>query len=630
MMQHARGEFWMRFLIVFFTALLLPGCSPEKDSSTKPESLSGVVSAESVKRESETEKLNAWLNEEFDDYLDFSPMAKTRLGSKSDYGMLDDVSDAQREKVLSWRRRSVDHMRVNFNRDQLDDQGKLSWDLWVFLLTRAEASLPFERHRYVFGRRGPHTSLPNSLINYHKVDSPEDMLAYIARIHDSYRYLSQHLNQAKQSAAAGIRAPYFDYEISMSQSERVITGEPFTSEEGDSAIWADITAKIAALEKNGKIDAKESKALHDAAQRALHEAFKPAYDAILSWQASDIDNVSSKAKGVWALPNGKSFYDYRLTQMTTLPMSAKDIHETGLVEVARIQSEMETIKENVRFDGSLYEFFTFMREDDQFYFQNDDKGRQQYLSMAEGFLNNVEKKLPEFFGLLPKGKLEVRRVEPFREQPGAAAHYMRGTTDGKRPGVFYIHLADMRATANYRLENLAYHEGLPGHHMQIAIQQELQDIPDFRRYHGYTAFSEGWGLYAEYLGKDMGFYKDHYSDFGRLSGEIWRAIRLVVDTGIHAKQWTEAQAIDYALRNSPRPVASVKSEIRRYFNSPGQATAYKIGMLKILELRSRAMTALGDKFDYRDFHDVILGNGPLPLPLLESQVDNWIAKQKGL
>ena len=630
MMRHAKGEFYMRFLIIVFTSLLLAGCTSEEDPSTRIESLSGVESAADVKLGSETQQLNAWLDKEFDDYLDFSPMAKTRQGSKSDYSMLDDVSDAQREKVLSWRRRSVDHMRATFNRDQLDDQGKLSWDLWAFLLTRAEASLPYQRHRYVFGRRGPHTSLPNSLINYHKVDSPEDMLAYIARINDSYRYLSQYLDQAKKSAAAGIRAPYFDYEISMSQSQRVITGEPFTSEEGDSAIWADITAKIATLEKGGKINAQESQVLYDAAQRALLEAFKPAYNAILSWQASDIDNVSSKAKGVWALPNGELFYDYRLTQMTTLPLSAKDIHETGLAEVARIQSEMETIKKNVGFDGSLYEFFTFMREDDQFYFQNNDEGRQKYLSMAEGFLEDVEQKLPEYFGLLPKGKLEVRRVEPFREQPGAAAHYMRGTLDGKRPGVFYIHLSDMRATAKYRLENLAYHEGLPGHHMQIAIQQELENIPHFRRYHGYTAYSEGWGLYAEYLGKDMGFYKDDYSDFGRLSGEIWRAIRLVVDTGIHAKQWTEAQAIDYALRNSPRPIASVKSEVRRYFNAPGQATAYKIGMLKILELRSRAMTALGDKFDYRDFHDVILGNGPLPLPLLESQVDTWIAKQKGL
>ena len=624
----------MRLLVIVLLTLFLYACSSEKDTSSHSETTSSIDGpapepAGKADKITHTEQLNAWLDEEFEHYLDFSPLAKTRLGSKSDYGLLDDASDAQREKVLNWRRRSVEEMLSNFNRDQLTTQGKLSWDLWTFLLDRAEAGVPFKRHRFVFGRRGPHTRLPNSLINYHKVDTPEDMQAYISRLGESNRYLSQYLEQAKLSAAEGIRAPYFDYQISMSQSQRVVTGEPFTRE-GSSAIWADITAKVDSLEKDGKIDPSRSAELKESARTALLESFKPAYDAILAWQSSDIDNVSDIANGVWALPNGEAFYNYRLSQMTTLPLSANDIHDTGLAEVTRIQSEMETIKKNVGFEGSLYEFFTFMREDDQFYFENNEEGRQNYLTMAEGFLNEVEKKLPEYFGILPKGKLEVRRVEPFREQPGAAAHYMRGTLDGKRPGVFYVHLADMKATANYRLENLAYHEGLPGHHMQIAIQQELEDIPRFRTYHGYTAFSEGWGLYAEYLGKDMGFYRDDYSNFGRLSGEIWRAIRLVVDTGIHEKRWTEAQAIDYALRNSPRPEASVKSEVRRYFNAPGQATAYKIGMLKILELRSRAMSALGDRFDFRDFHDVILGNGPLPLPVLESQVDMWIAEQKGV
>ncbi|MCZ6617993.1 MAG: DUF885 domain-containing protein, partial [Gammaproteobacteria bacterium] len=190
------------------------------------------------------------------------------------------------------------------------------------------------------------------------------------------------------------------------------------------------------------------------------------------------------------------------------------------------------------------------------------------------------------------------------------------------------HLADMRATANYRLENLAYHEGLPGHHMQIAIQQELENLPRFRTYHGYTAFTEGWGLYAEFLGKEMGFYQDGYTDFGRLSGEIWRAIRLVVDTGIHAKQWTEEQAVQYALLNSPRPETAVRSEIRRYFNMPAQATAYKIGMLKIQEYRAHAEAELGDEFDIRGFHDVVLGGGALPLSFLEARVNQWITKIK--
>jgi uncharacterized protein (DUF885 family) len=274
---------------------------------------------------------------------------------------------------------------------------------------------------------------------------------------------------------------------------------------------------------------------------------------------------------------------------------------------------MEQIKKKVAFEGTLQEFFEYTRTDDQFFFPDTDKGRADYLALADEYLVEMEKKLPEYFGILPKADLEVRRVEAFREQPGAAAHYRRGTKDGSRP--------------NFRLEDLAYHEGLPGHHMQLSIQQELENVPRFRTYHGYTAYSEGWGLYAEYLGKDMGFYDDAYSDFGRLSGEIWRAVRLVVDTGIHARKWTEQQAVDYALQNSARPESSVRSEIQRYFNNPAQATAYKIGMLKILELRAGAKEELGDRFDIRSFHDAVLGSGSLPLPILEMRINEWITSQ---
>jgi uncharacterized protein (DUF885 family) len=219
-------------------------------------------------------------------------------------------------------------------------------------------------------------------------------------------------------------------------------------------------------------------------------------------------------------------------------------------------------------------------------------------------------------------------VEAFRESAGGAAHYRSGTKDGSRPGVFYVHLADMRAVAVNRLENLAYHEGLPGHHMQRSIQKELDGVPQFRANGSYTAFTEGWGLYAELLGKEMGGYLDPYSDMGRLSGEIWRAVRLVVDTGIHAKQWTEDQAVQYALENSPRPELSVRSEIKRYFNNPGQATAYKIGMLKILEYRAKAEAELGEKFDIKAFHDTVLGSGPLPMTALEAKIDRWIESVK--
>jgi uncharacterized protein (DUF885 family) len=289
---------------------------------------------------------------------------------------------------------------------------------------------------------------------------------------------------------------------------------------------------------------------------------------------------------------------------------------------------MEVIKRQVGFEGSLQSFFNFLREDDQFYYPNTDQGRNDYLALADEILADMYTRLPDFFGILPKAGLQVKRVEAFREVPGGAAHYARGTADGSRPGTFYAHLIDMRAVAINRLENLSYHEGVPGHHMQISIQQELENIPRFRTTRGYTAFSEGWGLYAELLGKEMGGYQDPYADMGRLSGEIWRAVRLAVDTGIHDQGWTQEQAVAYALANSPRPESSVRSEVRRYFNNPGQATAYKIGMLKILEYRAMAEEELGSDFDIKTFHDTVLGSGALPMPVLQAKIERWIESLK--
>ena len=354
------------------------------------------------------------------------------------------------------------------------------------------------------------------------------------------------------------------------------------------------------------------------------EDVQPAYEAIISWLKEEQRQVGQSGGGAWSLPDGDSYYRYRLESITTLPLTAEAIHETGLQEVARIHAEMDAIRETVGFEGSLQDFFVFMREDDQFYYPSTENGRAAYLNLSRDYLAEMEAVVPDYFHLLPEAALEVRRVEAFREQPGGAAHYARGTPDGSRPGVFYMHLIDMSTHPVYRIENLSYHEGLPGHHMQISIQQELEGIPKFRGYHGYTAYSEGWGLYSEYLAKDMGFYNSPYNDFGRLSGELWRAIRLVVDTGIHAKRWTSEQAIKYALSHSSKPSAAVESEIHRYVYMPAQATAYKIGMMKIIELRAKAQGVLGDKFDFADFHSIVLGSGPLPLPVLEARVDDWV------
>lgn len=609
---------------------LLAACSDGTNTSISQENASPDKDATAPSApDIATRQFNTWLDTEFEEYLNFSPQTRTRLGDKTDYDQLDDASMAAERKELEWRRASVAEMKQKFSRDSLDATGKTSWDLWEFLLAQEEAGVPYRYHRYIFGRRGPHTWLPNTLINHHKVDTVADLDAYLSRLKQVDRQLGQYLDRAKTSASQGIRAPYFDYELALSQSQRVIDGEPFTDGE-PTALWLDINSKIDSLVAAGQMDETGADEYRTAFSTAMLEDVESAYQSVIAWLSSDKGKVSDEAQGAWALPDGEAYYNYTLQQMTTLPLTADEIHQTGLDEVARIHAEMNEIRETVDFEGTLQEFFVFMREDQQFYFPSNDEGREAYLALAREYLADMEAALPAYFDVLPKAELEVRRVESFREQAGGAAHYVRGTPDGSRPGVFYAHLVDMSAQPRYRLENLAYHEGLPGHHMQISIQQELDGVPRFRAFHGYTAYVEGWALYSELLGKDMGFYKDPYSDFGRLSGELWRAIRLVVDTGIHAQQWTEQEAIDYALVNSPKATSAVTSEIRRYFNNPAQATAYKIGMMKILELRGEAQQALGDQFDFGEFHTVVLGGGSLPLAILENRFQRWLSRKQAV
>lgn len=613
----------MRLLIIVLIPLLIIGCNdnnPASLSESQPPANEASISQEIIARESQ--RFLVWLDTEYAEELDFSPLNKTRQGDKSAHGQLDDVSEAALDEQLQWRRDSIAEMRSSFDREQLDMQGQLSWDLWEYILADAESSAPFRRHRFIFGRNGPQSTLANSLINYQDVQTESDMNDYISRLNQSQRYLLQYLERAKLALADGIRAPHFDYQQAISEARRVTTGAPF-DEQQDSALWVDITAKISKLLTTEEIDATTAATLTRQSRTALLSSFKPALDEIVDWLEADFANVSDVAKGAWSLPDGAAYYKARLASMTTLPLSAGEIHATGIAEVARIQAEMEQIKQQVQFEGSLQDFFTSMREEDQFYFPSTDEGRNSYLNLADEVLAAMSEKLPDYFGILPQAGLQVRRVEAFRETAGGAAHYARGTKDGSRPGTFYAHLIDMRAASIFRLENLAYHEGVPGHHLQISIQQELENIPRFRTAKGYTAFSEGWGLYAEYLGKEMGFYNDPYAEFGRLSGEIWRAVRLVVDTGIHAMEWTQEQAVEYALQNSARPEPSVRSEIRRYFNNPAQATAYKIGMLKIQEVRARAELMLLDDFDIRAFHDTVLGSGQLPMTTLEAVVEQW-------
>jgi uncharacterized protein (DUF885 family) len=608
----------MRTSLALFVAVALSGCT-----SGPPGPAAGDLS----KQAAETARLTAYLDAEYGKELAMSPEELTNQGRKEQYGSLDDRSEAAEEERLEWRRKSVAGMKAAFDYDLLDDEGKTSFDIWAQELDRAEKRRAFRDHFYVFARGGAHAGLPQFLINFHRVDDKSDAEAYISRLSQLDDALDQLLARARTAASRGIRPPAFAFEQAASEVQRITTGAPFTAG-ADSALFADVKSKIAALVDLGKVTGDEAKALIDRAAQTLTGEVKPAYDRVAAWLKADAKNASAEPKGASALPDGAKYYDTALALQTTTSMTSDEIHALGLSEVARIRAEMETIKDKVGFKGTLVEFFAFMRQDRQFYFPNTDEGRAGYIALAEKYLGDMQKRLPEYFGILPKAGLIVKRVESFREEAGGAQHYFGGTPDGSRPGIFYVHLSDMNAMPKFQLEDVAYHEGAPGHHLQISIAQERTGLPRFRTQYGFGAFIEGWGLYSEALSKEMGFFADPYSDFGRLGGEMWRAIRLVVDTGLHAKGWTEAQTVDYFVANSPLAEGAIRSEVRRYLVNPGQATTYKIGMITIQRLRDEARQALGSRFDYRAFHDVVLGGGGLPLPVLEARVRRFIAANK--
>ena len=606
----------MRLLFAAALVWLAAGCSPAAPAGPTAEDIAA-----------ESQKLTTYLNAEFEEELAMNPMMLTSMGRKELYDQLGDFSEADALKQLEWRRESVAGMKAQVDPAKLNDDAKTSWAIWEQALAQAELRQQWLRHDYVFGFGGPHVNIANFLITYHKVDEPADADAYAARLAKLGPAIDQFTERAKLAVADGIRAPRFGYERTATEARNVISGAPF-GPGADSPLLADFKAKVEALRAAGKLEPKHAAEQVAAAQSALLTHVKPAYERLIAWLESDMGNAPSGKVGALTLPKGADWYNAALEMQTTTAMTADEIHELGLKEVERIHAEMDAVKEQVGFKGDRPAFFEFMRTDKQFYLPNTDEGRQTYLDTAQGYLDAMYTRLPEYFGRLPKAPLVVKRVEAFREQPGGAAHYYGPTPDGKQPGIFYAHLVDMSAVSLWALESLAYHEGVPGHHMQIAIQNELTDIPVFRTQYGYSSFSEGWGLYAEELGKTMGGFTNPYNEFGRLNSELWRSVRLVLDTGLHAKGWTEAEAVAWAMANSARPKSSIESEVRRYLLNPGQATTYKIGMIAIQKLRDEAKTELGDKFDWKAFHDTVITGGSMPLPVLDERVRAWIRTVK--
>ncbi|MBJ6985534.1 DUF885 domain-containing protein [Luteimonas sp. MC1750] len=589
-----------------------------------------AASASPADLEAETARLNAWFETKYEEQLQFSPIRLTFLGRKELYDQIDDASDAGIRRQLDWLEASVKEMEAQFDYDRLEPEAQLSWNLWKKEYESARDGMPFLLNGYPFDQmNGMHSMAPTFMINFHKVEDESDYLAYVSRLRKLPATFDILLERTRQAAAQGIRPPGFAWEGVADQSRKIITGAPF-DDGADSALWADAQAKADALATSGKVSAGRAAELKEDARKALLEDVKPAYERILALAAEELPKAAVNPTGVGSThPNGAAYYAYQLGENTSTDMTADQIHALGLAEVARLRRELEAVQKQIGFEGDLQAFFKHVQADPKRLYPNTDAGRQAYIDDATKAIDNIKQQLPKYFGLLPKADLVVKRVEAFREQDGAAQHYNPASPDGKRPGVYYAHLSDMNAMPKTELEVIAYHEGLPGHHMQISIAQELTGVPTFRTQTFDTAYNEGWGLYSEWLAKEMpDTYQDPYSEYGRLMSEMWRAIRLVVDTGMHAKGWTEEQAVAYFRENSSVPDAAIRSEIRRYLVFPGQATAYKIGMIRIQELRRKAESELGAAFDIRGFHDTILGGGAMPLDLLEQRVDRWIAAKK--
>lgn len=601
----------MKHLLLFSLAtfLFLTGCDPKEPAN-----------GGDTTDVSETEQLRVFLDSIFDAAVSSDPQWESRLGIRTHYGEWSDYSDEHSLAEIDRRKKEFELMKERFDFEALDAQGKISYRLVETQVKRDAAKKEYIYYSYpVEQMHGTQSELPSFLINVHAVDSIPDAEAYISRLHGMPKLMRQVIKKMDTRAGLGIIPPKFVFPMVISDSRNIITGAPFTDSYGPSPLWEDFQQKV----KDAGFSEEETGRLLGEGKRALMDSVNLAYSELVK-KLEALEKIAGTDDGVWRFDKGAEFYDYALQRTTTTTMNADEIHDLGLREVERIHGEMKEIMTKVEFEGTLQEFFEFMRNDAQFYYPNDAEGKERYLKEATEVIDQMRETIPNFFETMPKASIEVKAVEAYREKSAGKAFYNRPAPDGSRPGTYYANLYNMANMPVYQMEALAFHEGIPGHHMQLAIAQELEGLPKFRKHTSFTAYIEGWALYCEFLAKEMGYYKDPYSDFGRLAMELWRACRLVVDTGIHSKRWSREKAIDYLKVNTPNPEGDIVKAIERYIVMPSQATAYKIGMIKIQELRAKAEKEMGDKFDIRKFHDVVITNGAVTLDMLEELVDDYI------
>lgn len=609
-----------KYLLIGAAALAFTACQGNDTTVTKSETPSVIEAAKEKQQADVNVRLNAWFEDKFMERARRYPQSLAGLGIKERTDEWNNPSRTFALEELDRVAQDMKELKANFNPEELDETSKLSYRLFMENSQSTLDGAKWWYHGYSFTQMfGPHSGVPTFLVNQHTIDNIEDAKNYVKRLEGVEAYLGEILKNSRASVEKGIMPPKFVYDHVITTAQNIVSGAPFDDSEDLTLMLQNFKTKVEKLD----LSDKEKEGLYADAITALLTSVKPAYAAVVE-EMERQKEMANADDGAWKLPDGADYYAHRLNLMTTTDMSAKEIHDLGLKEVDRIHGEMRAIMKDVGYDGTLQEFFKYLQDEPRFTYEDSEAGREAYLAEATRIIDVMSARLDEVFLRQPKAKLEVRRVEAFREKAAGKAFYSRGTPDGSRPGYYYANLYKISDMPKYQMEALAYHEGNPGHHMQLSISQELEGIPKFRKHNRVTAYTEGWGLYSEYFPKEMGFYEDPYSDFGRLAMELWRAARLVVDTGLHDKKWTRQEAIDYLTTNTPNPENDCIKAIERYIVMPGQATAYKIGMIKILDQREMAKEKLGDKFDIREYHDVVIASGPVPLNILEERVEAWI------
>lgn len=566
-------------------------------------------------------KANTFFDNSFDSFVSRTPEMQTYLGIKKDYGKWNDHSDENAKRELEFTKNNLDSLRKIVDFDKLDEKTRISYKYYEYNAQTEIDNFRWRFHNYPLNQMdGFQSAIPAFLINMHSIDSVADAEAYISRLNGIRTLFEQEIVELKIRDSLGIIPPRFVFPFVKSDIKNVLTGQPFDYSSRRCPLYEDFYSKISKL----NLSAGVKQNLLQSCKEALLTSVKPAYDELMTYTV-ELEKEANDDDGAWKFPEGDKFYAAALKNTTTTDYKPDEVFQIGEKEVARIHSEMRRIMKLIGWKtDNLHEFFEFMRTDTQFYFPNTEVGKSKYKALATGIIDSMRVKLDLLFKTKPKAQIVVKPVEAFREQSAGGAFYEDPSLDGKRPGTYYINLYNLKDQPIYQAEALAYHEGIPGHHMQVAIAQELKDVPKFRTQGGNVAYVEGWALYSELIPKEIGFYQNPYSDFGRLSNEVFRAARLVVDVGIHYKKWTRKQAYEYFIKNTSNPEGDCRKEIDRYIVWPSQATGYKIGMLKILELREYARKKLGTQFDLREFHDVVLTNGPLPLNLLSENVHAWV------